>query len=302
LLTVPSALAVREFSVGVSPQVVDLGNVSIGTKIVRFYIVTISDEPLLVYLEPANPLLDFFDNPSYKNLLYNYSEEQVLSWVELLSNPVELTPSGDSSAFGGNVKGWREINFLLNVPSTAEPGYHLFRVIPRPSVPEGGAAGQVGVKVATIVPVNILFSVPGKAVRQGKILDITGEYVRNNLALHIHFLNTGTVTISASASRVEVYDSKKNMITSGSSDVVSIKPGEKKVLTAMLPISGVKYGEYDVYAKVSYLTGYTEKNSTVSLYPPTEIPPAKPIEIPWWLIVLIIFLIIFLLLYKYEKD
>ena len=305
LLLIQPVFSIREYSIGVSPPTLNLGNITTGTRIVHFYIITVSDEPLLVYLEPTEALLDFFDKPGYKNLLYNYSEERVASWVEPLSNPVELKPS-NYSKFGTNIKGWRDVAFLLNVPENAEPGYHLVRIRPKPYVFET-AGGRVGVQIATVTPVNVLFNIEGTAIREGKILDITGDYVNNNLRVYVHFLNTGTVTMSARADKIEVYDNGK-LVTSGSSVTTFVKPGEKTVLTAVLPANNLTYGEYKVYADVDYLTGHVEKNSTISFYPVSVVPVVKPapagISISLWLVILILIVcivIIFVLWYIHEN-
>ncbi|MEM7825367.1 MAG: hypothetical protein QW412_00725, partial [Candidatus Aenigmatarchaeota archaeon] len=194
----------KDFSVGVSPSFIDLGEVQKeSSKPVTFFIVSPSNQTLIVYLQPTQPLIDFFNIPQYKDYIFNYSEEQVSSWIQTFSNPVELKPMGEITTYGGNIRGWREVNFLLNVPKNAEPGYHLVEIVPRPILPES-SLGQVGIGITSITPVVILFKVPGDAIRGGKILDITtGRYSTNGVEILIHFLNTGTVTVSPIAEEVK---------------------------------------------------------------------------------------------------
>jgi hypothetical protein len=290
----------KEFIVGVSPSLIDLGILKPGiSKPVSFFIVTPSDETLLVYLESTEALIDFFNNPKYKSYFNEYSEEPTAGWVQVFSNPVELKPTGEIQTVGGTIKGWREVSFLLNIPKNAEPGYHLVRVLPKPALPSN-LIGQVGVQIAALTPVIVLFRVDGNPVRQGKILDITtGRRIGNDLELLIHFLNTGTVTISARANEIRVYDKNGNT-TFLTSDLKKIKPGEKQTLHALLPLTKIENGEYNVYAKVDFLTGYTEKNSTISIYKELAlIPPEapKPITIPFWMIITIIFFVIILIIF-----
>lgn len=304
LFSLKSSLA-AEFSVGVSPSLINLDQISPGTsKPVSFFIVTASDETLLVYLEPSEPLIDFFDNPSYKGYLINYSQEPTSSWVQTFSNPVELKPQGQLNTVGGTVKGWREINFLLNIPDNVEPGYHLVKIFPRPYLPSG-SIGQVGVQIAAITPVTMFFRVPGDAIRDGKILDVTtGRQIGNNIELFVHFINTGTVSISAKANEIKIYG--KNSTISLSSDTKLIRPGETQVLTSMLSLDGLEQGEYNVFANVDFITGSTSINSTVRIYPKPFVPPTaevpKPVEIPLWLLIFIGIIIIGIIVYRYRYE
>lgn len=294
----------KDFSVGVSPSFIDLGEVQQdSSKPVSFFIVSPSNETLIVYLQPSQPLIDFFSRPNYQNYIFNYSEEQTSSWIQTFSNPVELKPSGELATFGGTIKGWREVNFLLNIPKNAEPGYHLVEIIPKPSLPET-SLGQVGIGIATVTPITILFKIPGSAIREGKILDITtGSYSINGVQLLIHFLNTGTVTVSATADDIKIFDSSGNLVKTLTSSQEKIKPNEKKVLNAFLPFDGIKEGEYQVYAKVNFISGSIEKNSTIKILPAlAPLQPPKPFEFPFWILILVAIIIIIIVAYRFWHE
>jgi hypothetical protein len=307
LIVFPSSVfAAKEFSVGVSPPVIDLGDVSSGSSIpTKFYIVTPSDETLLVRIEPTVPLIDFFKS-EYSQYLYNYSEEITTGWVQLFSNPVELSPQSDTSIFGNSIKGYREINFLINVPKSSEPGYHLIKLLPQPSLPSSGN-GQVGVQVATITPITILMRLPGEAIRQGKILDIsTGRYFGNNLELKIFFINTGTVSISTFANSIEVTDNQGNSVVKSSSDIKTVKPGETQVLTAMLPTKDVPEGDYKVKVNVDYTTGSAQMSSFIGIHPQVaaSIPKVEsiPSKFPFWILILIAVVIVSIIVYRFSRE
>jgi hypothetical protein len=295
----------KDFSVGVSPSFIDLGEIQQdSSKPVNFFIVSPSNETIIVYLQAVQPLIDFFGNAKYKDYVFNYSEEPVSSWVQTFSNPVELKPTGELQTYGGSIRGWREVNFLLNVPKNAEPGYHLVEIIPKPSLPQT-SLGQVGVQIATVTPVFILFKIPGNAIRDGKILDITtGSYTGNGLQLLVHFLNTGTVTVSARAEEIKIFDSQGNLIKTLSSSQEKVRPNEKKVLTAFLPLDGIKEGEYQVYAKVNFISGSVEKNSTIKILPALAFAPkpAKPFEFPFWILILVGIIIIIIIAYRFWHE
>ncbi|MGC8812218.1 MAG: hypothetical protein ACP5O8_01365 [Candidatus Aenigmatarchaeota archaeon] len=304
LLLLAQACA-KDFSVGVSPSLIDLGEIQQdSSKPLSFFILSPSDEPVIVYLEAAQPLIDFFSRPNYKDYVFNYSEEQTSSWVQTFSNPVELKPTGELQTYGGNIKGWREVNLLLNVPKDAEPGYHLVEIIPKPSLPRS-SLGQVGVQIATITPIIILFKTPGDAIRQGKILDVTtGSYTGNGLQLLIHFLNTGTVTVSARAEEIKIFDSEGKLVKTLTSSQEKVKPNEKKALTAFLSLDGIKEGEYKVYTKVNFVSGTVEKNSTIKILPALALAPqpSKPFEFPVWILILFGIIIIIIIAYRFWHE
>lgn len=301
LLISSISFAALEFSIGVSPPIIDVGSVEQGsTKIVKFYLVTPSTEPLLVYLESEPGSIDFFNRAKYASIVYNYSEENVVSWAEFLKNPIELTPSNETlKTKGGEINGWREISFLLNVPENAEPGYHLMRIKPVPTVPNE-VLGQTGARVVAIVGVNVLLNVLGDANRDGFILDVTpGNYIGNKLEIDTYFKNTGTVTISASASQ-NIYNSDESIANISSSRDL-IKPGEVKILKSLLPTKGVSSGDFDVFTTVSYSTGSVSKNSTITISPPAIIA-LQPQVFPWYIIILIIVILALAIwIYRWRK-
>ncbi len=107
-------------TVGVSPGKIDLGNVERrSTKLVNFYIITPSNETLLVKLEIERVNLDNIED----KIISNLSEEDITSWVKIMNNPVELKPTNNTlKTVGGLIKGQKQISFLIEIPKNAEPG------------------------------------------------------------------------------------------------------------------------------------------------------------------------------------
>jgi hypothetical protein len=280
-----------EFIVGVSPATINLGKLERGeNKIVNFNVVTPSTETLIVSLEAEQGNLDFFSREAYKNFTYNYSEEILTGWVEFLNNPVELKPSNEVlKTVGGEIKGWREVSFILTVPKDAEPGYHLIKIKPIPAVPSENL-GQAGARVVALTNVNVLFYVPGDAIRDGVILDVVpGNYVGNRLEIDTYFKNTGTVTISARAYHEIIAN---NSVSNISSSTELVKPGETKILKAYLDFYKDMPQEIEVKTTVNYVTGFKYKISKISLPPAVAQYVTIPkYQIPWWMIVIIIIII-----------
>ncbi len=291
----------QDYIIGVSPPLLEL-NVSRGSsRMLNFFVLTASNSTILVKLEASPGLTDYFSG-ARRIHFYNYSEEDASSWIKPFSNPIELKPGKEEIIAG--VRALREVSFLVNIPKDAEPGIHLVRVTPKPYLPTS-SIGPVGVQIATVTPITIALKVEGNAIREGKILDVVGFYSDGNVIFQVHFLNTGTVTISARATKIEVYDKNKNLIATISSGTQKVKPGEKAVLSASIPSSKIEDSEVFVRAVVDFLTGSTEKNSTVSIQPlitAAIVKPEKPFEIPIWLIVLIVFVIISILAYKWLHE
>lgn len=294
-------LSKRDYSVGVSPGIINLGDLETDTaEVVTFFIITPSEESLLVELEPVRGSLDFFNRASYKDLIFNFSEEDVTMWVNLINNPVELKPSNETLQIGsGIIKGQREISFVLEIPKDADSGYHLLSVNPIPRTPPG-VIGGVGTRVVAITAVNVLFNVVGDAIREGKILDVEkSEYKGDRLELKTYFQNTGTTTVSAKATQ-KIYDINDEFVIEIPSSREYFTPNEIRDLKTYLPTSNLALGEYKVYTLVDYTTGSVMLNSTINLTIP---PPPKPEEefMPWLLIILVLVLIVLFVIYRRMK-
>ena len=298
LVLIPNVFAV---SVGVSPAVSELGEIEKGTsRISRFFIVTSSEEKLIVQLESANADAELFYKGDYNKYLINYSEEDSSKWVEFLKNPVELVPNDTITTQAGYIKGWREIEFYIKTPEDSEPGYHAVNIIPTPFFP---ATYGGGVGIRSIVAITILFKIPGVAVRQGKILDInTGNYVDNKLEVNVFFRNTGTVTIFSQAGPIEIYDKSGKQVGVLTSGTSMVKSDNTVKFTGLWDVKGLDYGEYNASARVCYRTGCAYRQAMIELYKP-KVPlvypeEKKPYEFPYWIIILIIIAILTYIIYR----
>jgi len=284
--------------VGVSPSVVDLGELGRGTtNLVKFYIVTISDNPILVRLEAENGRLDFFDN-NYVDSIFNFSEEDTATWVKFLSNPVELKPQNETLKTNyESIKGWREVNFLIEVPRNAEPGYHLIKVRPTP-LETSVTKEAVGANVIAITSINVIFKVHGDAKREGVILDSTaGDYGQNNLEMNTFFKNIGTTTITAKAIQ-RIYDKDSNFVTEIASSKQFVKPNEIKSLNSFLPLTSLSAGDYQVLTTVSYTTDSAYKNSTIFISSEAILVKPGAEELSTWVFIIII-IVIAIVIYRW---
>ncbi|MEM5790803.1 MAG: hypothetical protein QXP77_02025 [Candidatus Aenigmatarchaeota archaeon] len=297
-----SKVFAQEYIIGVSPPSLEFKIEKGSSRMGSFFVLTPSNSSILINLESSPGLTDYFSLSGRNSYLQNYSEEDASSWIQPFSNPIELKPKQGEQI--GDIRAWREVGFLINIPKNAEPGYHLVKLTPKPYLPPG-YIGPVGVQIATVTPINLILNVEGKAIREGKILDITGSYSDGSILIQVHFLNTGTVTISARATKIEVYDKNNTLIATISSGTQKVKPGDKIALSSSFPASKIQDSEIFVHAVVDYLTGSTEKNSTVIIQPlitAAVVKPEKPFIIPVWLLILIFFVAISILAYKWLHE
>jgi hypothetical protein len=296
-----SSTSLAQFAVGVSPGILDLGDVEPGSsKVIGFDVVTSSEEKLLVRMEAMRGNLDFFNRDEYKKLASNYSEEDSSTWVEFLKNPIELVPIGELKTKAGVIKGWRRVDFILNVPENSEPGYHTVMIRPIP-IATAMTGGQVATQVVAVTALTVLFKTPGNAIREGKILDVvSGDYDGDNLEVNVLFQNTGTVTMQARAARIDIFDKDGKLIVTLSSGFDYVKPGETKTFKAYLNTMNLPLGDYNVSTVVSYGTGSVTKEATINVYEKPKPLAGKPVEVTHfpWVLIIVVFIIIAYIVYR----
>lgn len=300
VLSATPAFGAREYQVGVSPLVLDLGTIKSGEeKVANFFIVTASTEDILVNMDSLRGNSDFFKKPEYAGFISGYSEEDTSAWIMFPSNPVVLSPQKEAlSTPAGQIFGWRRVNFVVRVPPDAEPGYHIALLRPSPYV-SGGKS--LGVNIVAVSSLNVFFRVPGEASRSGQVLDIIPEkYDSRGAQLSVFFKNTGTVTVMAEAKAVEIYNSTGSVMESRQSGGQYINPGDTQAFTLSFDPEKVRSGTYDVSARVEYLTGSATKNAEVAFSGESVNMPAEKsvprASLPWW--VFAVPVVLFLLLYS----
>jgi hypothetical protein len=286
-----------QVTVGVSPPVLDLGEISRGeTKVAKFNIITSSQDTLIVRLEAARGKVDFFMPNNYWQYLRNYSEEDTKTWINFLSNPVELEPT---KIPGTNIKSAREVSFILSVPEDAEPGYHTAYIM---LDPKSAKQSTKPISIRTVFPLTVLFKVPGEAFRDGKIYDTALSGISQDTTyFNTVFQNTGTVTILITSGEIRIYNSSNIQIATAILPSTYVKPGETKSIRSLVN-TALQPGDYKLQTVVYFSSGYAEKNSTINVIEKPPVAP-KPIEkqkFPWWIIIIIMVMLI--AYYWYKRD
>lgn len=298
LLSVPGcALAL---SVGVAPPVLDAGEMLPGeSKAMTFYLMTDHEKDLLVDLSTKNSIRSFYD-PAKGRFRYSFSaenasEEDISGWLTFLKKSVILPPEKKLVYLdgGGVANANQGAEVIISVPRDAEPGYHAGVVSPYPRVSIEG--GGTGLGIISTVEMSYVLKVPGKAVRDAEIagVDLSVDSAGHGM-LRILVKNRGSVTISARADSIRVFNNSQVIAETASNDR-KISPGSVGELSVGLDTRGLK-GFYDVEAHVEWLTGGDSFDGEVEVteyVPPPPVTgevvaPAAPMGFPLWILPLIL--------------
>ncbi|MCS7135374.1 MAG: hypothetical protein NZ893_02970 [Candidatus Aenigmarchaeota archaeon] len=286
-----------QITVGVSPPVLDLGEVQRGeTKIAKFNIITSTSDTLIVRLEAVRGKADFFTPNNYWEYLANYSEEDAKTWIKFLSNPVELEPVNIP---GSNLKSAREVTFILQVPENAEAGYHTAYIMLDPKSPKQLIKP---ITIRTVFPLTILFKVPGEALRGGKIYETMFLGTdKDTTHFNTMFQNTGTVTLLITSGKLNVYSISGDLIATTHLPSTYVKPGELKHIRSLIN-QRLPEGEYNVQSIVYFSSDFAEKNSTIKVREFKAEEEYKERQKFPWILLIIILLVIILAYYWYKRS
>ncbi len=261
-----------ELQAGVSPLVLDLGTLEPGASTVgSFFIVTSSDDEILVALssQPTGP--DFFKKPEYAGIANKISEEDSSGWAFFPSNPYVLKPQNESlRTAAGSISDWKRVNFVLNVPKNAEPCNHAFQVRPSPYIAREFGNG---VNIVAVTAITVKFLVQGECNIDGRILDIMQNENARDVQVNVYFQNTGTATVSAYVPEIAVYFENGTKADSQPSGNSVVKPGETTIFSAGFAPAKFLFGQkYVVNATVFYGANSTSKEAVLAIHEPKPAP------------------------------
>ena len=288
--------------IGVSPGVIDLGDVQRGSKLtVSFYLISNTNKPIPVHLSYIPVHRDVFMKESKSPYVFvpqECSEEDISSWIEFTENPYLLDPSNVKVIKlpdGTEIRYNQKATFILRVPKNAEPGYHAGAINIIPSL-NPGVTGGAGVATIGITRLLFFFRVPGVAIREGEIIDFEAEReAQDRVRVDVLFKNSGTTTISATLKELRIYDEYGNVKKLLVGSTAKVKPGETVILSGYwYDEKGVPSGDVKARAVVNYMTGSSVKEDTLRI-PAEIVAKAKKVkpkrEFPWWLVIIIVSLI-----------
>lgn len=295
----------KAISLGVAPGVMYVGELERGKEYaVDFYLLTNSDNDLLTslsFMEGKKALFEKNVTGRYIFIPNEASEEDISDWIKFLRSRMVVS-SRESFPVrfpdGTIVNANEKATFVLDVPDDAEAGYHHFEVVLSPQMPSGTG---MGVSTIGITRPVFIFKVPGNVERHGTIEGVAGSRSEGRATVDVLFRNSGTVTVSARVSSLDIYNETGYYMDTIKGGFVKVPPKSTGILRVYWFDKDMdKQKTIKVEATVDYITGQVTKEAMVTI-PKSEVKPREEIkveEFPWWIIILVIGLI---LLYIYWR-
>jgi hypothetical protein len=265
LMVLAMAVNVSGVYIGTAPGVQDLGEVERGeTYSVTFYTTASGfDSDIQVEPELSRPNSDFFSQggDSYEFEPEEASEEDITPWINFRQDSFTVNEESRTVQVGGSraeVNG--EVNFFLDIPRDAEPGYHAARIDLNPDLDNQGNSQQVS--TLSLSQFYLVFRVPGDAERDISVMNVEGlRSGDSEVQLNLNVRNTGTVTTQI---RPNDGDDALNLLNPSTGEQIDevvtgseyIEPGETKEITTYWNTNQeIEAGSYRVRGSVDYITG-----------------------------------------------
>ncbi|MBW6461425.1 MAG: hypothetical protein K0B07_00025 [DPANN group archaeon] len=254
----------KELQVGVSPLMLDLGTVKKGESVVgSFFIVTSSQDDIIVKLKSSRSNFDFFKKPINIDIVNYVSEEDSSGWVYFPENPYVLKSTEYVlNTKGGTISDWKNVNFVLNVPEDAESCYHAFKIEPTPYTTKEEASS---VSIVAMVTITVKFQVAGGCEVNGNILDVMQDTSSKYIDLGVYFKNTGNATFSAYSPDVMIFYENGTLLDKQRSGYAYFTPGDIGVLNARFDPKKIVPGNYIVNTTVLYGANTTSKQVPLTI-------------------------------------
>lgn len=287
--------------VGTAPGMQDLGTLERGQSYEsHFYILTDEPEPFLIEPDftPAHTnVLREEEKESYEFVPEEASEENIASWVDFSRSSYRVDPSDVQLIRlddGSVARTSQRVTYSIDVPSDAEPGYHMGAVDLNPDF-DPDTDGPTSLRTVGLTQLNFVFRVPGKAERDLDILDVNSKRVDED-EVRVDFLmeNNGTVTTKVQSADTTIYDSVGNK----SGEVIitgdKLAPGETRIVQTYWNSDDIDVGEYRVEGTMSYITGSSYIDSSIDVPDQIEIETTEEPEeesIPLWMVAMVLLLV-----------
>ncbi len=258
--------AASNFNFGISPGGANEGVHEPGTSFfTSFVLVTDEEDPVDIELSHRDRGI----NAVRESRQQNFSEQACDDCIEFLRDGGLMEEAG-----GEDVEQWQNVEFFVNIPDDAEPGYRRIEITPHPHTEsEGGGVGLV-----SSVSFPVTFRVAGTAIRSGQILGMhAGRNVAGEQDIVITYFNDGTVTTRVDSEiTVEAVDGNET-VSAGSR---TVPPGEEARFTATIDtddlvnateVDDITKEPFTVHAAVDYTTGVATHTASLT--------PSKPISV-----------------------
>lgn len=302
-------------AIGVAPGILNAGDAYPGTsKLVEFFLITTSPEDMMVSLSPIDPHFDFFmkeHRGAYTFIPEESSNERVNSWISFPENPVLVSPGNvitHTFPGGEKIRANKKVRAILNIPKDADPGYHVGSINFAPKLANENSGGVATLAVSRFLYVFYVKPLEGQPepFRDGKIMDIEAHRDTNGrVRVDVLFQNTGTDTVLAKITDLEIYDNFGELQHTAKSGYAYVKPKETRVLSGFWNTDDAE-GTHLVKTNVDFLTGAVTSETEVIIPElatepiPVFIPTAESGGFPWWIVIVLIVIFLIVMYFKSE--
>lgn len=246
-------------SIGVTPGYLNNGEVEPGNTVEFQYYITASDieqefevdpryQRSLKYALGDNGILDMRET----------SEQDISQWIEFEQDTFTVDPTTSETyelEDGTSVNANGVVNFEVDVPPNAEPGYKIGTLELNPSMVGEGGSGAGAKLIAQTVP-GFAFRVSGSVERRIELAGIDAVRVGENQVQIIEQLrNTGTVTTTLVKGKADILNSQNQKVGTINLDAATLKPGEYAETSQLWTTEDLEGGRYSIEGQGDYRTG-----------------------------------------------
>jgi hypothetical protein len=251
--------------VGGTPGSINFGEVEKGGTIQREIFVTTDFQR------------EFAINPSYSRIRdqrifegpnrFEVSEKDISKWIEL----EQSTVNGSSEITGTLADGSKttakgSFTMTIDIPPDAQPGYHFgyVNINPRLISSSQDAPGSLNWGESKI---PFQMRVEGNANRQVSVINVRGFRLdEDQAAVEMLLRNEGSVTTTTRGFSFDIYDQRRNEITSLYANSRKLDPREEAWVEATWNSEEeIDEGTYQVDGQANYVTGSATASGSFSL-------------------------------------
>lgn len=296
--------------IGMTPSSTNLGEIERGTseEVTVLVSTTGYEQPFTVRPEYSRPMIgNVVDSQLFDE--ERLSEQEISSWISFDRDVYTIDPTDKITANGEAYSG--RINFTINVPQDAEPGYHggmLNLEFTEEAQELGFGASFRGVGLY-----RFSFQVPGTAYRDIQYNTRVLRTGRNEITVVNRFVNQGSVTASIRDIEFNLTQVNGGFSRSMNLGHFYVPEGGAEVVAQEVTASGIEAGNYRIEGSADFLTGSAIASDSFSLSDIVDVEPGDlenesdgtgsfdNQSLPLWLVVMLL-IMVGVLMYSFGID
>lgn len=262
--------------IGTSPGIGEHGTLERG-ETYQFQVAILTDASTNFTIRPeiSEPSRDFYAVDGQEDT-YEFNErmasrEDISDWVSFTEDSYTIDPSREIE--GTNAQGM--ITYFIDVPRTAEPGYHAaeIRLNNDLNSRRGGTVQTMGIS-----EYKFIFQVPGNVEKDLEVSNFEGLRSGDDQALlQMDVTNTGSVTVMLEMLNSSIYSQNgERMKLLVNHPYEKIAPGETKTIESRwYNGNDIRAGNYRMRGSMEYITGTAFLDNSFQIENFIEIEPSN---------------------------